>query len=256
MRTLISIPALLSASLLLIGCTIPGGLAKGVDPNEGRLVQKLTEESCGTVVTTDQNNDVVSRRKVAADGIAVLEINDTADGGRLAWIRFWAREYRIGYHPHYAMVMCDVSVGTGRLYHPRYTHASSILTERGGDPTLYKPVRRQEEQRRLEAHQQGHRIYDTYPLDVKWEGMGKNLKGALREMLVNNQGTLVVQLPKNLGRCSGNYEYTGGGYAGTWTITCPNNLSASGTFKAFTNVHAEGTDNLGRAVSYTFNLRK
>ena len=237
---------------------MPGDLAKGVDPVEGRLVQKLIAESCKQLLIKDEHDKIVSRLKVSAEGIAVLEINDLPDGGRAAWVRFLHTKKRFLYHPRFAMVECESKYWEGR--EAKYTHASAILIERGGDPSLYEEVRKQAEQKRQRAQQKRQRVQRqarlldaTFPIRVKWDGMAEALIGSLREIRSGSNGTLAIELPKTLGICTGAYAYTGHN-VGTWNVTCPNALTASGTFQSGNGAHGEGTDNSGRTVTYTVDV--
>jgi len=236
---------------------MPGELAKGVDPIEGRLAQQLIQESCGRVVTVDENDKIVRRRRVATDDIAVLVIKETTDGGRVVWFRITPNEYRILYHPRYAMIKCDVSslAISDPSYQPSYTHASPILIERGGDPTLYEyeRVQRMEERDWQRTQHQARALDTTFPIHVQWEGIAKTLVGSIREVRVGSKGTMAIELPESLGVCTGEYAYTGHN-AGTWGITCPNDLTASGTFRSGKGAHGEGTDNSGRKITYTIQV--
>ncbi|MBL4613996.1 MAG: hypothetical protein JKY27_03880 [Magnetovibrio sp.] len=242
----------LAIPLLLLGCTMPGDLAKGVDPVEGRLVQKLIEESCGKFVIRRQDRTIMQRNTVTADDIAILQIEDTQDDGRIAWFRVFASEFRFAYHPQMALVECDSYAWVG-LHPPRYTHASPILVERGGDPSLYEKVRKSAERKQQRAQQQAALLDATFPIRVQWGGMAETLTGSLREIRSGSEGTLAVELPKTLGTCTGSYRYTGDN-VGTWNVTCPNDLMASGTFQSGNGAHGEGVDSLGRAITYTIEM--
>lgn len=250
------------ASLLpILGCTMPGDLAEGVDLVEGRLVQTLIDEDCGDFVMRDHDGNVLYRKDVKSDDIAILEISDLPDGGRLAWFRVHAREFKFSYHPHYGMVTCG-EIHPGELYDSTYTHPSRILMNHGGNPKLYEPVlaeirRRQEEVNRrfYEKLRKSRTLDATFPIRVKWNGIAGEIRGTIREVRVGSEGTMVIELPRSMeSTCTGTYSYTGHN-VGTWNVTCPDNLTASGTFKSGAGAHGKGIDNAGRKVTYTIDVK-
>jgi len=241
---------------LLAGCTMPGDLAKGVDPQEGRLVQRLIAESCPELVTEDQMGRVVRRRTLLPESIAVLYINDGGpDGGRVARFRFLPIEREFSYHKGYAMVKCG-KMKVGGLYPDTYSHTSEILMEMGGDPRLYDATLSQTDRGKNKAelelgNKQPQKTVATHLLDVQWEGMAGPLLGILEDDGESSSGGMVIEWPESDDACTGGYLFTAR-TSGKWKLVCPDNLRASGTFQAGDGfVNGEGFDNEGRAITYT-----
>ena len=258
MRDLISKCALLTTTLLVTGCTVPGGLASGVDPEEGHLVQKLIEESCGQIVTVNEDDKIVRRSKVSADDIAVLEIKDTTDGGRIAWFRIIPKEYRILYHPRFAMVDCDVDIFAG--LNPSYTHSSPILIQRGGDPSLYQ---RSKKNGRVARQTPPKKVYERVgDIRVHWEGYDKPFLASVREIGDRTQGVFAIDFEgDDFGLCTGSFQNTPNNNNpwrdAKWDITCTNAIKASGTFRyTSTGSIGMGNDNRGRAIMFVTERRK
>jgi len=64
---------------------------------------------------------------------------------------------------------------------------------------------------------------------------------------------MAIKLPESFGICTGEYVYTGHN-TGTWNLTCPNYLKASGTFQSGKGAHGEGSDSFGRKITYTIDI--
>lgn len=233
------------------GCTMPGQIASGLDPVEGRLVQELVQETCAKLKIVDQDDNVIRERALTPDNIAVIAMKDTPDGGRAAWIRIFGSEHKFSYHPKYAVVSCGGVYGHD--YIPDYDQVSAILVERGGDPELYNEVLRQRELARQKAERKANVLDATFPIRVHWGGVSEPLVGTIREVRRGDNGTMAIDLPQRQGTCVGEYKYTGRN-VGTWTVQCPDNLTASGTFKSGQGAHGEGIDSSGRKVTYTIDV--
>jgi len=248
MRHLATVSLLTAAALLGPGCTMPGEVAKGVDPVEGLLVQQLVEESCGEVIYRDASLTEMHRRKITAADVAVIAIEDAPDGGRIAAIRV-AGDQAFSYHPRFGMVRCG-EVITSDDFYQGYTHSSPLLIKHGGDPALYEKY----DAARAKREAQQTRLIDaSFRIHVLWEGFSGAIGGSFREIRDGGKGTLAIELPGVFEICTGEYQLTGDN-VGTWNVSCPGGITASGTFRSGKGAHGEGIDNKGRKVTYTLDV--
>lgn len=88
---------------------------------------------------------------------------------------------------------------------------------------------------------------------VSWEGYADLFSGVIEETGNGQGGNVQIILPNNEGDCTGRYDATSK-TRGSWSVSCTNDLAASGTFTAYgkgKGASGNGTDARGRMVSYT-----
>ncbi len=83
-------------------------------------------------------------------------------------------------------------------------------------------------------------------LAVRWEGYANLMVGEAVIQQNKTLATLSVQLPNNEGTCTGVSQLTSSSN-GIWTVSCPNNLSATGTFLA--NGLGKGSSGFGKDLN-------
>lgn len=246
--------------MTLSGCITMGGVADHVDPEEAQLVKRLTSELCK--VNFQYQGEIVKTETVRASFVGVADIVDiSGDEGRLATVAVKGNEQSFSYNPVTAMAYCGNSSARkgGFVY---YDRVSETLIERGGNPDIYiqrkaiydASLKAQEARTPQETRPRQSRVLDaTFPIRAQWEGVAETIYGSIREVRVGEEGTMVVTLPESLGICTGDYQYTGHN-VGTWALACPNDLTATGTFKSGKGAHGEGVDNKGRKITYTIQV--
>lgn len=243
----------------LCGCVTMGGVAEHVDPVEAQLVKRLSSELCKVNFT--YQGKIIKTETVRAAFVGVSDILDTGvDEGRVASLIIKGNAQKVTYNPHTAMAYCGSSPTSsdGFVY---YDRVSQTLVDQGGDPEIYfrrvkvhEAYLADEDARNLKnpkpSLQKTRMIDATFPIHVKWEGIAEALVGSIREVRVGSKGAMAIELPESFGICTGEYVYTGHNI-GTWKVTCPNHLKASGTFQSGKGAHGEGSDNFGRKITYT-----
>jgi hypothetical protein len=93
-------------------------------------------------------------------------------------------------------------------------------------------------------------------LAVRWEGYPNLMVGEAVIQQNKTLATLKVQLPNNEGTCTGVSQLTNSSN-GIWTVSCTNNLAATGTFLANglgTGSSGSGKDKNGRIVEFTIGV--
>jgi hypothetical protein len=93
----------------------------------------------------------------------------------------------------------------------------------------------------------------TRPIALRWDGLSSLISGTVTLHDGGRRGTIAGTLPSNAGQCEGTYEMTAQS-SGVWSITCTNNMTASGTFEAYgagKGSSGRGKDSNGNAVEYT-----
>lgn len=247
-------------ALPLSGCLTMGGIADHVDPAEAQLVKRITSELCKVNFT--YQGKVHKTETVRETFVGVADIHDVgADEGRKASIIVKGATNTMTYNPHTAMVYCgSPSTRFGGFVY--YDQVSQILVDLGGNPEIYyrrfnayKIYTEGENARKKKeaAKRKSPPLDTTFPIHVKWAGIADTLHGSIREIRSGSKGTMAIELPNSLGICAGVYLYTGHN-VGTWNVTCPNDLTASGTFKSGKGAHGKGTDNAGRTVTYDIDV--
>lgn len=98
----------------------------------------------------------------------------------------------------------------------------------------------------------GSKYYDERTLSAEWEGYAQPVKGVVILYPVRHRGSVLVELPGDEGTCSGDFVESGEG--GTWSISCPNGVDASGAYKDAgkgKGATGTGTDTRGRKIRFT-----
>lgn len=76
----------------------------------------------------------------------------------------------------------------------------------------------------------------TVPVKLNWEGVGGSLQGILEADFSSNSGKEKLRFGRNGTRCNGFWSHSDGTYGrtgkvhGTWTVSCPDGVSAGGTY--------------------------
>lgn len=244
--------ALTLMALTLSGCLSPGVIAEHVDTREGELIRRILGETCTMSVW---DGHTLSAHKYNLKFVSVVDVVDShLDEGRFVKLLIEGEPHSFTYNPVTAMTSCG-SVGPKFKGFIRYAHVSQILVGLGGDPTIYRERLARAQRRYQEAQRKARKFDATFPIRVKWDGMAGEMRGTIREVRVGSKGTMVIELPRSMGStCTGTYSYTGHN-VGTWNVTCPDDLTASGTFKSGAGAHGKGIDNVGRKVTYTIDVK-
>jgi|GEM_PF-3023756 len=176
---------------ILTGCAVPGGFGRGVEPTEGRFVQKMMAENCEVY-----SNNV--KRIVNPDNVTVMSIRDGSfEGERIAHIGMRGLNSQLKYIKHAALLSCG-----GEDY-----WAAQALVDLGGDP--YRRIIHTPSQKKK-----------SYKISITWDDFDQDLSGTL-QMRGNFSATLAVQLPNGQGTCLGSMSFPPKkSYGITWSLSC------------------------------------
>ena len=93
----------------------------------------------------------------------------------------------------------------------------------------------------------------TRPMALRWDGYTGLISGTVSLLDDGRRGSIAALLPNGEGRCTGSFEYATT-TTGQWSVSCTNNLSATGTFEAFgrgKGSTGQGRDSQGKLVEFT-----
>jgi hypothetical protein len=94
-------------------------------------------------------------------------------------------------------------------------------------------------------------------ISVRWDGVSTVMSGEIALLQDKSMASLQFQLPNGGGTCTGLAQSTSAA-GGIWMVSCPNNMSASGSFLSNGGgfgASGVGKDTQGKGVMYTVGLR-
>lgn len=98
------------------------------------------------------------------------------------------------------------------------------------------------------TREQAKTAVDVRPIEIKWDGHQRSLKGSLHYRSSLRRYDLTLSIP-DVTYCEGTAEFT----RKTWSMKCKNGVTASGTFRPLgTNKGSigEGVDNKGNRIEF------
>jgi hypothetical protein len=98
------------------------------------------------------------------------------------------------------------------------------------------------------------------PVKLNWEGVSETSQGIIEVDSSNKSGKGKLRFSRNGILCNGYWSYSQGSYngsgkvQGTWTISCPDGVSAGGNYSSTQREKGTGvgTDNQGRKITFSY----
>lgn len=90
-------------------------------------------------------------------------------------------------------------------------------------------------------------------VELIWEGRPQSIIGAVQFQRGQDTGTMSVDLPDGMGVCNGTYAVVRTANKGSWSLVCPNGVSATGSLVIFPpnkGANGHGVDSNGRKVAF------